>query len=249
MIAVTKWDRGTRRARAVLPVLLAGVLLAAATAGAAPSFTWPGAPAYSVTVNDPDEGLAKTAQEILSAAYAWDGTHHYFRITLKAAPSGVGPTDNFAGNYGIYIQKDANPAEGWSFNDTNYLPYNIQGLTVADVSSIDIALDGHWNYGGGGASFPAIGQHNHVATATPGAFSYETLDGFNPQVGSSNVIEFKLGTAFLPAGAGFTWFAGTLDNGSEIGTYDLTAPTHVPEPMTLGLLGLGGVALLRRRGR
>ena len=222
-------------------ILVMSVLMAS-PAFAAPSFTWPVAPAITQNVSDPDEGLVKNAREILSADYAFDGTAHYFRITLEAAPTGLSSvTGNFAGNYGIYIDRFDLP--GWSYLDTNYLPYPIQSV---DTTGIDIALDAHWNFAGSGQNFNNA-QHNHVANyAATGEYLYETLAGFNWTAGS-NVLEFKLDASYLPAGTTFRWFAGTLDTGSEIGTYDLTAPSVVPEPASLGLLGLGGLLLLRRR--
>jgi len=221
---------------------LSALVMASATALGAPAFTWPAAPLVTQTVLDPDEGLAKTAREILSAEYAWDGSYHYFRITLKGAPSGVGPNDNWAGNYGIYI--DSGPG-GWSYLETNYLPYPIQGV---DTTGIDIALDGHWNFAGSGPNFPVIGQHYHYADPlNSGAYLYGVLDGFNPQPpASSTNIEFKLAGSQLNLAEGFCWFAGTLDVGSEVGTYDLTQKVCIPEPAA-ALLALVGGLFLRRR--
>ncbi len=217
-------------------------LLSASVGLGAPAFTWPAAPLISQVVSDPDEGLAKTAREILSAEYAWDGSYHYFRITLKDAPSGIGPNDNWAGNYGIYV--NSGPG-GWSYLETNYLPYPIQGV---DTSGIDTALDAHWNFAGSGPYFATHAQHNHIAdNLNPGVYIYGVLDGFNPQPpASSNSIEFKLDGSQLSLQNGFCWFAGTLDVGSEVGTYDLTQKVCIPEPAT-ALLGLVGGLFLRRR--
>ncbi len=231
-----------KRHRLLIAAVTAGMLMTASVGLGATSFSWPGAPLASQFVADPDDGLAKTAREILSAEYAWDGSYHYFRITLKDAPSGIGPNDNWAGNYGIYIDKGPG---GWSYLETNYLPYPIQGV---DTSGIDIALDGHWNFAGSGPYFATFAQHNHIADPlNPGVFNYGVLDGFNPQPpASSNTIEFKLDGQLLSFQNGFCWFAGTLDVGSEAGTYDLTSKVCIPEPAA-ALLGLLGGLFLRRR--
>ncbi len=214
--------------------LMVSLTLLLALAGAAQAgYLYNGSPA--VSLSDPVDPALSGGRDILNVSFAQDASHYYFRISLREAPSYLGT--NYAGIYGIYI--DYQPG-GANYGDTTYIPSGMQG--------VDYIVDTHFNrlgtnefdgwdvhYGWNGTGF---------SIKAPVA-QQETEDG-------GKTLELQILKSDIPA-TEFTLWAATHDLGSAVQTYDLAPDTatqglHVPEPTTLAVLGLGGLAgLLRRR--
>ena len=86
--------------------------------------------------------------------------------------------------------------------------------------------------------FPGLGLGGIIHLYDSGNVEIDSTPGLSPTAGVS--VHFPLGGAPLDSVAGQfgAWQANLGDVGS---------PGQIPEPATMGLLGLGGLALLRRR--
>jgi hypothetical protein len=206
------------------------LFVAAASAEAAYLYDWDNAP--SMMVNDDNETGIGPGQDILAAWHAYDGTYHYFRIDLEAAPS----NGDVAEIYGIYIDSYSG---GGSNNDVQYIPN--------PVSGVDFILDAHF--------YPdaSYNRHDyHVWSPYLTVFNVVTPVSQHSENGGTT-IEWQVerirmvNGVNVDIGTEFTWQAADLTQGSPSTTHDLVEPVYFPEPATglCFLLGIG--AMIRRR--
>jgi hypothetical protein len=183
--------------------------------------------------------LLYTGQEIVSTSYKKDGTIHYFRLDILGQPEAT-KGNYFSGIYGIAIDSKAGGADG-STSATVYDPPVVTG--------IDYLLDSHWELDSfdpsvlyyvkadlhewdGSTSYSV----SDLTTEFNGAHSHDTGTTYYQLEWS--IDESIIGTTVDQ------WYGYTLDGGSANDYYDL-----VPEPTTLGLMSIGGLAVLVRRRR
>jgi hypothetical protein len=182
--------------------------------------------------SDPVDGSLHAGKDILGGAYQYQGGLHVFRIELRSAP---GPLvgNGFAGIYGVGIDSIAGGFDG---STSIYTP---------NTTGLDFLLDAHYEDFGAG---PVTGKQDyHLANPPSPTVTLASMGGiFNPD---GSALEFAIpdGAIGAPGSGGFTWYAYTLDTGSENQQYDIatfTAAPVVPEPLTMisvfgGMVGAG----------
>lgn len=181
----------------------------------------------------PGHGNPNDGQDIITVSYATSATHHYFRIDLEGAPSavdGIGDL-NYSGMYGLYIDADNNAGTGGAGVAWDYIPNAVSGIEIILDSHYDPFFGGYfqWDkhtYSGGtfGTAALVASEHEENGATLEWAVAKADLQG-----------EFKF------------WVAAH-DQGSSVPTYDLEGSWVVPEPATLGLLGVfsSGIWFVRR---
>ena len=187
---------------------------------------------YTQTWNDTDGGsdpVVVNGQNIVSYAYGNDAGHHYFKMVLQAAPGTA--TGDWAGLYGVYIDADANGQTGSSGVGFSYIPDQMTGIEFIKDSHAEAGL-GTFNY---------TDFHDHAYTGTwstdPSAAGDHAENGA--------VLEWRIEKKLIRPE--FCFRLATSDAGSSVDFYDITDAVCVPEPISISLLAVGGLALLRRR--
>lgn len=213
-----------------IAVVCAGLfLVSAAAADAAYLYPWDeGNP----TVVDPDDTGIETAQDILRAWHAYDGTYHYFRIDLEGQPT-AGPPNGHPDIYGIYM--DSKPGGGSNSVDFQYIPSSLAG--------IDFVTDSHYREPDG---FWRNDYHTWSPYAQWFNFRPLTSDEHQESENSGATLEWKITAEDI--GAEVTWWAANLTTGFPSITHDITEGTFFPEPGSgmLAMIMLGW-ALRKRR--
>lgn len=199
---------------------------------AAAAYNWTGVAPTLIDGDDP--GIE--ARDIINAWHASDGTNHYFRIELEAAPSN---TDN-AGLYGIYISTDSTTG---NLSDHNYVPSGIMGIDLILDSHFDLNQD--WHDG----VYDGWYQHDlHTYNASLGVYQPQ---GLTTHSESGTFMEWWIPVATL--GNSFEWLAASHEaSGPGYDTYDTTSfltVNQVPLPGSVFLLlpGLSLIAGIRRK--
>ena len=146
--------------------------------------------------------------------------------------------------------KDGTPATAWGF----YFTGGAKGydmLTAIDAANPDLSIE----YG----SDPTFGffptrftygsrSLSGFDAGTPGYWAYYTADGTSSQPSSWTFSGVGASSRTLADGSwdGWTW-APAPDYAATPPNADIIPAAPVPEPATLLVLSLGGLALLRRR--
>ena len=234
-------------------LLLCAVLAAVAGTGQAALLTDWGA-ADVITVSDPNGDQAEDSRDILAVHYRFNGGTHYFRLDLRGAPQQL--ADEFAPEVSIHLDF-ANGAGGGAGN-SSYIAEDVG-------TGIDMLVLSHFTVGGGYAA----PDHRHIYTGPAAALprvTTEDLSAIGATVDTAEsggaIIQWAIDDADLVydaaytgdnvsddtyyGGGQFTIYGVTLDI-DQPNTYDTTSAIVVPEPATMGLLALSGLALLRRR--
>jgi len=221
--------------RLSLGLLRAGGLFATLSGGLQAEYLYPWSAAPAVT-DENDAGISDQ-QDILAAWHAFDGTYHYFRVDLEAAPTSV--NGGAAEIYGIYIH--SRPGGG-SNADVQYIP--------AGVGDVEYILDTHVRQ-----DTPGYQRHDyHVWSPYLRVFNFTTPDATQQTENGGRTLEWKVANLRLVngnpelIGTSFTWTAADLTQGSPSTTHDLAESVYFPEPGTalLGVLALSW-AVSRRR--
>lgn len=183
------------------------------------------------TLTDANDLAILDSQDILKVWYTADATNHYFRMDLQGVPSGA----SYSGIYGIYIDAVAGGASG---GDYTYIPNALSG--------VDFIVDSHFDDLSG-----AFNQWDfHIYDDGAESWSYGVLDGHQESENGGITLEWKIAKSKI--GTEYTFRAATHDGGSSTTTYDYAPDVseggfYVPEPASLSLLVIGGMALLRKR--
>jgi hypothetical protein len=144
---------------------------------------------------------------------------------------------------------------GFDLSTINGLSYSVDGnkltITGADVVGYTMNLAPE-----GGSLSNGVVAAGFIGTANAGSEYYGVWTGVaasvggggNPNVtGTIFTIDFTPGTSLVTFAYSSAAGASTITMGTETITLDGYSMTIVPEPMTMGLLGLGGLFLARRK--
>ncbi len=212
-------------------VILCVALFVLAGFASAELYDWGGSPSFSIT--DPLNDQTEDSRNIQKLWYAFAGGNHYFRLDVEGAPQQL--ADEFAPEYSIHIDfKDGGAGNA----DSDYVSINLTG--------IDALVDSHYTlFSGFGVNHVHI--YDPIAVPNPPKF---TTTGPDAVEQNGATLEWCVSYDALRTGDGeFCIYGVTYDIDGTGETFDLTDElcVSVPEPMTMGLLGLGGLLIRRRK--
>ena len=228
-----------------VPLAAVVFVLSAPVFASAYIYDWSGAGVQAIT--DPADSVGGlTGTDILNAYHAYDGTYHYFRMDLAAAPTSL----NAGVTYGFYIDcaPGGAPAGPW---DTTHPNVPAPGIDLVISSGTNIPIPNvppgtpvTWMGYVSKQWFPGISESDNRF--------YQTfrVDQFQATEGGGTILEWRYDDSNGYVGSNFTWMAANV---GPDGNYfnDVTAATSsvVPIPSAVWLLGSGIIGLvgLKRR--